>query len=295
MKKQLTGVMPPVPTLFSNDRLTLDRFQANLDRLLGTGLAGFVVLGSNGEANLLSDKEKLELLRCARKQIPSSKWLLAGTGLESTRATCELTKKAADCGTDIALVLTPSFYRPNRDGLRKHFEIVAESSPIPVMLYNVPKFTNMNISTDLVAELAKHPNIVGIKDSAGDIGQLAELREKTPKNFAIFIGADKAFFAGLLHGIMDGAILALSNVAPNECVAVFEAVEKGDVLSAQALFARLAPVGRTVVGKYGVPGLKAALELVGAHGGELRLPLLPLEQPARDEIATVLRTAELIS
>lgn len=294
MDKNLTGVMPPMPTPFAGDALALGHFKANLERLLATDLSGFVVLGSNGEASLLDDEEKLGLLKTAREAIPADKWLLAGTGMESTRATCELTKRAGDFGVDIALVLTPSFYRPNVRGLRLHFETVADASPIPVMLYNVPKFTGTNISVQLVAELADHPNIIGIKDSAGDIGQLAELREKTPKEFAIFIGADKTFFAGLTQG-MNGGILALSNVAPAECVALFNAVQTGNWSEAQALSARLTPVGRVIVGKYGVPGLKAALDLLGAHGGNLRLPLVDLEQHEKDEIKNVLQKAELLT
>jgi 4-hydroxy-2-oxoglutarate aldolase len=196
-------------------------------------------------------------------------------------------------GADAALVLTPGYYRPGNPGLQKHFETVADTSPIPILLYNVPKFTGMNIAVDLVAKLARHPNIVGMKDSAGDIGRLAELREKAPVDFRLFIGADKAFFAGLAQG-MDGAILALANIAPRECAALYEAVQNGEWPVAQKLAARLAPVGRTVVGKYGVPGLKAALDAQGHFGGELRLPLLALEPAGRQEIREVLQKAEMV-
>ena len=293
MKKQLCGVMPPVPTLFENGAVSLARNRANLARLQATSLAGFVILGSNGEANLLTESEKLQWLRTARDEIHTEKWLIAGTGMESTLATCEFTKKAADLGADAALVLTPSFYRPNNTGLKMHYETVAEKSPIPILLYNVPKFTGMNISVSLVGDLSHHPNIAGMKDSAGDIGQLVELREKTPEDFRIFIGSDKSFFAGMAHG-MDGAILALANIAPDACVAIDDAVQKQQWQTAQQLAARLAPVGRTVVGKYGVPGWKAALDMLGHDGGELRLPLMALDKIARQEIHEVLQKAELV-
>lgn len=293
MQNRLKGVMPPVPTLFENGKIVTDRLRTHLQRLSETKLSGFVILGSNGEANLLAEVEKIEVLRAARAEISQQKLMVVGTGMESTLATVEFTKKVADLGADAALVLTPSFYRPGNTGLQNHYEMVAEASSIPILLYNVPKFTSMNISVDLVARLASHPNIVGMKDSAGDIGQLAELREKTPADFRLFIGADKAFLGGMAHGI-DGAILAIANVAPKECVALFEAAQSGDWAVAQKLAGRLAPVGRTVVGKYGVPGLKAALDSQGHFGGDLRLPLVALDEGGRKEISEVLQKAELM-
>jgi 4-hydroxy-2-oxoglutarate aldolase len=293
MKNKLKGVMPPVPTLFENDKIAVDRFRSHLQRLDEAGLSGFVILGSNGEASLLTEAEKLALLRAARTEISQEKLMVVGTGMESTKATYEFTRKAADLGADAALVLTPGFYRPGNTGLQRHYETVADDSPIPLLLYNVPKFTGMNISIDLVGKLANHQNIVGMKDSAGDIGQLAALREQTPADFRLFIGADKTFLAGLAQG-MDGAILALANVAPRECVALFEAVQNGNWTLAQKLAAQLAPVGRTVVGKYGVPGLKAALDTQGHFGGDLRLPLIALDNTARQEIREVLQNAELL-
>lgn len=294
MSKRFAGIMAPVPTPFGSDgSLALDRFAAHLERLLDSGLSGFVILGSNGEANLLTEAEKIDLVRLARSIVPDDRPLLIGTGLESTEATCELTRRVADLGADAALVLTPSFYRPAPGGLRRHFERVADAASIPVLLYNVPKFTNLNLDVEIVQALANHPNIVGMKDSAGDIGQLIALRERTPSAFRIFIGADQTLLAGLVHG-MDGAILALANVAPRLCVAEYEAVQRGDWARAREIAARLAPVGRVVVAKYGIPGLKAALDELGAFGGKPRLPLVPLDEPARREIRDVLEQADLL-
>jgi len=215
--------------------------------------------------------------------------LIVGTGMESTAATVVLTMRIADLGAEAALVVNPFYYRQHlsHDALRRYFEAIAEASPIPILIYNVPKFTNANLPVELVAELAQHPNIIGMKDSAGNLAQLIELREKTPADFQILLGADAVFFSGLLHG-MDGAILALANVAPNECVMLHEHVKAKKWEEARTLAQRLAPLGRIIVARYGVPGLKAALEEVGYFGGAPRPPLLAAEANARKEIREAL-------
>ena len=268
-------------------------FVENLGRLQDAGLAGFLILGSNGEANLLSDDEKLELMRVARAMITEKHIMMVGTGCESTQATIEFTQKAADCGADYALVLTPSFYKPSESGLLRHFEAVADASPIPTLLYNVPKYTGLNLPVSVALELSGHENIVGMKDSAGQMAQLVELKQKLPSDFALFLGADPVFFAGLAHGV-SGAVLALANVAPQECVELYESVKNENWLRAQELADLLAPVGRIVVGKYGVPGLKTALNLLGAQGGVPRLPLLPLEELQVEEVRQILSGAGLL-
>jgi 4-hydroxy-2-oxoglutarate aldolase len=295
MKLDLQGIFPPVPTPFENGHCAPRRLVENLERWNDTGLSGYLILGSNGEAPLLSEAEKLELVRAARREIPAEKILLVGSGLESTDATSVLTYRLAELGADAALVLTPSYYRDllTPEAMRRHFEAVAEASPIPILLYNVPKFTGVNLPVDVVVKLAQHPNLIGMKDSSGSLSQLVELREKVPSTFQLLIGTDSVFFGGLAHGLR-GAILALANVAPRECVELFNAVEdeKWDV--AQALANRLASVGRTVTMRYGVPGLKAALDELGCFGGDPRPPLMPVSENARQEIRLILEKAGLI-
>jgi 4-hydroxy-2-oxoglutarate aldolase len=296
MKLDLQGVFPPIPTPFENGHCAPHRLEENLARWNDTGLSGYLVLGSNGEAPLLSEAEKLELVRVARQAIPAGKILLVGSGLEATDATSVLTYRLADLGADAALVITPSYYRDlfTPEALRQHFETVAEASPIPILLYNVPKSTGVNLSIDVVVTLAQHPNIIGLKDSSGHLGQLIELREKVPPHFQLLIGTDSVFLGGLAHGLR-GAILAISNVAPRECVELFNAVEdeKWDV--AQALANRIAPVGRAVTSRFGVPGLKAALDKLGYFGGDPRPPLLPVNEKVRDEIRLILQQAGLMA
>jgi len=295
MKLDLQGIFPPIPTPFENGHCAPPRLEENLAKWNDAGLSGYLVLGSNGEAPLLSEAEKLELVRVARQAIPTEKILLVGSGLESTDATSVLTYRLADLGADAALVITPSYYRDwlLPEALRRHFEAIAEASPIPILLYHVPKSTGLYLPIDVVVQLAQHPNIIGMKDSSGNLGQLIELREKVPSTFQLIIGADAVFFGGLMHGLR-GAILGLANVAPRECVELFNAVEdeKWDV--AQALANRIAPVGRAVTSRFGVPGLKAALDELGYFGGEPRPPLLPVREKIREEIRLILQKAGLL-
>ena len=289
-EKAFAGIVPPVPTPFVDDHIALNHFAENLARLHEYALGGYLILGSNGEANFLSEREKLDLLRIAWAETPREKVLLAGTGLESTAATCEFTKKVADCGVDAALVLTPGFYRPTTAGLRAHFEAVADASPIPILLYNVPKYTGINLPVECALELIQHPNIIGMKDSAGELGQLVELNEKLPDDAALFLGSDKVLLAGLAHGV-SGGILAIANIIPQQCIDLYRAVQEGNMESARTIANRIAPVGRILIGKYGVPGLKAGQDHLGLSGGKPRLPLLSLDEKQREEIAAVLDKA----
>ena len=294
MKLNLAGIFPPVPTPFENGHFAPKRLAENFARWRAAGLSGYLLLGSNGEAAYLSEAEKLEIVRVARREIPPEKKLLVGTGLEATDATQVLTRRVADLGADAALVITPGYYQQqmSQAALRRHYETIAENSPIPILLYNVPKFTNVNLAPEVVVQLAQHPNIIGMKDSAGNLAQLVELREKSPRDFQILIGSDAVFLAGLLHG-MEGAILAIANIAPQECVALYHAARKKEWQEAQAFAQRLAPLGRVVVQTYAVPGLIAAMDDLGYFGGEPRPPLLASDQHTRDELRAVLRQAEL--
>src|SRR5262245_55046476 len=182
MKLNLAGVFPPVPTPFDDMHFAPKRLAENFTRWRTTGLSGYLVLGSNGEAAYLSDAEKLEIVRVARREIPKEKLLLVGTGVEATDATRVLTCRVADVGEDSALCSTARYNheQTSKEALRRHYETVAQNSPIPILLYNVPKFTHLNLPPDWVRHLAQHPNIIGMKDSAGNLAQLVELREKMP-------------------------------------------------------------------------------------------------------------------
>jgi len=291
-----TGVLPPIPTPFDeNGELDLGALQANIARWNETGLAGYVALGSNGEAALLDDGESRAVVRGVREAMAPGMTLMAGTGRESTRSTLEACVAAADAGADVALVITPWFYKGSMtaDVLRRHYETVADASPIPLLLYNMPANTGVNMPVAVAAELSGHPNILGIKDSAGDIGQLSGLIRATRKDFAVMAGNAGAFLPGLVLGAT-GGILALANVAPRQTVALYQAARAGRLDEARALHDQLMPVATAVTRTYGISGLKAALDMVGYVGGLPRPPLLPLSPEAKADLRRILEGAGLL-
>ena len=293
----LAGVLPPLPTPFHADgSLALERIAPDVERLAAAGVSGFVALGSNGEGVHLSGEEASEVFAAVRRAAPPSLPVVGGAGRTSTRETVEWSRRAADAGCAAVLVAPPSYYRGSMtpEVLRRHYEAVADASPVPVLLYNVPA-NAVPIPVEVVAALAPHPNVAGVKDSSGDIGQLADLvlLKGAGKPFAVFAGNYGAFFPGLPLGI-DGGILAAANVAPRECCAILSLSRGGKVGEAVEIHLRLLPLARLVTSRYGVPGLKAALDLLGASGGAPRLPLLPLGEAGRGEIAGALRRASLI-
>ncbi len=293
----IAGVYPPIPTPFDDcGHLHTAALASNIERWEQTGLHGYVVAGSNGESPLLEMDEIVEAVRVVRRTAAADKRVIAGTGCQSTAATLRLTQAVADAGADIALVMTPSFYPAQMTpaALIRHYMAVADASPIPVLIYNVPKFTNLNIDPATVASLAAHENIIGIKDSAGNIGQIIDLLRLCPSRLEVLIGNAPTFLSGLQVGAV-GGILALANVAPAECVAIWRLVREGRDAEAREIQFRLMALGRAVTSGYGVPGLKAALDWLGYYGGSPRPPLLPVDEQARQIIRRILVEAGVLS
>ncbi len=284
-----TGIFPPIPTPFQGDEIAFDRLAANLDRWNSTGLAGLVVLGSNGEFVLLDEKEKRDLIAFVRERTPRDRRVIVGTGCESTRATINLTRAAARLGADGALVVNPSYYKESMTEavLERFYRDVADASPIPVMLYNMPRNTGINLSTGLILRLAEHPNIVGIKDSGGNIVQISEVIAGAPEGFSVFAGSGSFLLPLLVMGGAGGT-LAVANVVPDVCVAIYRHFQAGELEEARALQRRILDLNRAVTAGYGVAGLKAALDLVGYYGGAPRPPLLPVGNDARARIRQIL-------
>lgn len=284
--KSLAGVYTPIATPFRDDGTVDERaLAANVSRWMTTPLTGLVVLGSNGEAASLDDDEADRVVDIVRAGVPASRSLIAGTGRESTRATIAATRRAAAAGADAALVRTPSFFKPQMttDAFVRHFTEVADASPVPVLLYNVTLYTGVNLLPDAVERLAVHPNIVGIKESGSDIGQIAEYVARTPDDFIVLAGSATTLVHALCAGC-DGAILALASLVPTECVSMVALVRERRLDEAAALQRRLMPLARSVGSTYGVPGLKAALELIGYAGGPPRPPLRPVSSEVVDII-----------
>jgi 4-hydroxy-2-oxoglutarate aldolase len=292
----LRGIFPPLATPFLADgTLDLRGFESNLDAYAAHDLGGYLVLGSNGESPYLDEEERLQLVRAARKGA-GRKPLLVGTGLESTRATVAFTRKAAELGADAALVLTPNYYKAQMtpEVLRRHFEAVADASPVPVLIYSVPAFTGLTFQPSLAAALAAHPRIAGIKESSGDLSLLGRIIAAVPPGFEVACGSAPVLYPALCIGANAG-IVAVSCCAPAVAVALFRAFTQGDHRRARRLQDVVTPLGLAITVTYGVAGLKAAIDLAGLRGGHVRAPLQPAPEAARAEIASLLSRAEQVA
>jgi 4-hydroxy-tetrahydrodipicolinate synthase len=285
MKLNLHGILPPIPTPFRDDEVDLVSLKNNVARWMKTGLAGLVVLGSNGEAPLIEDEEAFRVLEAAREHVPGDRTFIAGAARESTRATIAAVRRAADAGADAVLVRTPSYFKSQMTGdvFVRHYTEVADASPVPVILYNVTIFTGVNLQPAAVARLAEHPNIVGVKESGGDIAQIGDLVAATPSDFEVIVGSAPTMYASFCVGAV-GAVVAIASVVPDLCVKLYELFQQGRHAEAVALQRRLTPLARSVTGVYGAGGLKAALDLAGYVGGQPRRPLPPATPQAIEVI-----------
>jgi len=293
-KIDLHGVFPPITTPFVNGKVVYDKLAFNVKKWSQTGLKGFVVLGSNGEYVSLSEEEKRTVVDTVVQSAGDEMLIIAGTGCESTAETLRLTEDCAKLGAHAVLVVTPHYYagRMGEAALKKHYSEVADHSPIPILVYNVPKFTHINLAADFVARLSEHPNIVGIKDSSGNVIQLGELLNAVAKDFNVMVGTAGVLFGGLTLGCA-GGVLALSNIAPEHCVKIYNLVKQGDFEAARDLQLKILPINQAVTAVYGVPGLKAAMDMLGYFGGDPRLPLMPCSEQERSELKKILQRADL--
>jgi dihydrodipicolinate synthase/N-acetylneuraminate lyase len=358
----LQGIFPPITTPFYPDgNIYFKKLEANVERYSKTPIAGIVVLGSTGEAVMLSDQERRDVLKTTRDAAAATKVLIAGTGSESAIDTLKLTEYAAELGYDVALVRTPFYYKKQMQpaNILAFYRTVADRSPLPVMIYSVPPFTGYDIPSDLVIELAEHPNVIGMKESGGDVdkvrrmvagtrhvkrsatvtetfdavtprmlkaasgngqgGELVSLgvlagspdkleglsssnqsRNRGPSSaavtvisglktrqkevgFQLLVGAAQTLEPSLQVGAV-GAILAFADAAPTACYEIFAAWKEGDAELARLKQMRIAHAAKRVVGDFGIPGMKHAMDLNGYFGGPSRLPLLPLTADLKAEV-----------
>jgi 4-hydroxy-2-oxoglutarate aldolase len=291
MNKKVRGIFAPIATAFdASGEVDYSTFAENTVAFGATKLSGLVVLGSNGEFTLLSHEEKVKLVETARNHLPAEKMVIAGTGCESFRETLQLTKECAAVGADVALVVTPNYYKKdmNEAALGNFYTMLADASPIPVMIYNMPGNSGVNVPSSLTLKLAAHPNITGIKDSGGNIVQISEVLAKAPEGFSVFAGSGSYLLATLLLGGVGGT-LAVANVVPDYCAEIQENFEKGDLEKARKMQLALLPLNAAVTSRFGIGGMKAAMDMVGFKGGLPRLPILPAGEETRKEIARILR------
>ena len=290
----ISGVFAALTTPYAQDgSVSLSDLKHNVHRYNQTDLAGYVALGSTGESVLLTRAEMDGILVTVKETAANGKTLLAGAGAESTAETIERTKRAAELGYDAALVKTPYYYKPayRPEVLIAHYRRVADESPIPVVLYSIPQFTGIALAAAEVAKLAEHPNIIGIKDSSGNVQSVGETIASTPSAFHVLVGSAATVYPSLAIGAR-GAILALACALPEGCVALFELFRQSHHERARDLQSILARASKLIVSELSIAGVKYAMDHRGYRGGIPRLPLLPLHSEQKKRLREFLMSLE---
>jgi len=284
------GILAALTTPFAPDgSLALESFRENLARYNRTHLGGYVVVGSTGESVLLTFDEIDRIWSMAREFAAPGKLLIAGVGVDSTGETIARAQRAAELGYDAVLVKTPHYFKPllTPAVLERHYLAVADASPVPVLIYSIPQYTGISITAEWVARLAGHPNIVGIKESSGNVQLASEIIRLCPPEFSTFVGSSATLFPSLLLGAA-GGILALACFLPEPAIDIVEAVHAGDTARASRLQFSLLTPSRKIAGELGPTGVKYAMDCVGYYGGGPRLPLLPLTEAQKKTVESVL-------
>jgi len=287
----LKGIFPPITTPF--DPATGDfapaKLRHNVERLLAAGVQGVVVSGSTGEAALLAADEQRRLVAVAREVMTDGAWLIAGTGGESTRETIALSRAAAAEGADAVLLRPPAYYSAatSQATLVTHFRAVADASPVPVLIYNIPKYTHLSLAPAILEQLAGHERIIGVKDSSGDPKNVAAYREAVPR-WSVVVGGASLLLSALELGCQ-GGVIGVACFAPDLCVQLVREFEQGHREAAGALQERITPLDKEIVGKLGPAGVKGAMDAVGLYGGPVRAPLAPLSDKDRERVSALVR------
>lgn len=289
-------MVPAVSTFLANGDLDRAAFLRNLDQHLAFGMDGVLIAGSSGESALLDDDDRRQLLTWARERVPADKWLLMGIGSESTRQTIARAHDAKRLGASAVLVISPHYFlkRMTESALVAHHRAVADASPLPVLLYNMPAYAHVVLSPALVHELAAHPNVIGMKDSAGNLPVLEEYLAAQSDHFRVLTGSGGTVVPALERGAA-GAILAIGLYAGPTVRTMVDLFRRGDREAAAALQARLVPIATDIGGALGPAGIKAAMDLVGLSGGPPRSPLLPLSDSETAKVQAVLQAAGVLA
>ena len=292
MSIEFKGVLPPMITPFTKEGdVDYAAFKKNVEKWNESALCGYLVLGSNSETAYLTEEEKLKLVEITVATAKKDRILIAGTGMETDRDTIALTNKAADMGIQAALILTPCYYSSNMNAtvLINYFTKVADNCKIPILIYNVPKFTHVNIPDEALRVLSKHPNIIGMKDSTGDIAQLVRFQNVIgDADFQILTGTASAWYPAMALGVKAG-IFALANSNPNELIEVQTLFDNGEYDKSCELYRKMFVLNTAVTATYGIPGLKYASSLLGFEGGHVRCPLLDLNADKEKEVKEIFK------
>jgi 4-hydroxy-2-oxoglutarate aldolase len=294
MGQNLSGIFPALTTPFEKGSVSFSKLKSNIEKYNSFDLAGYVVLGSTGEGIMMSEREGLKAIETVRSSATKGRVVIAGTGAASTQGTVEFANKAAAAGADYGLVVTPFYYKPQMTTqvLETYYRTVADLCKIPIIMYTVPKFTGLDLPLQTVLALTDHPNIAGLKDSSGNLSFVSEVLQAAPPEFSLLQGHGSLLFPALMLGAK-GGILALSNMAPAETVEIFKLAQQGDYAGAGDIQRRVLAVNQKIVGGYGVPGIKCAMDLLGYAGGDLCAPLQSVTPETRESIRKLLQEAQI--
>lgn len=275
----LKGIYPPITTPFDQHlNLHTQKLEENLKKWNQLAFKGYVVFGSNGEYKSLEEAEKIEIIKLVKRVASKDKFIVVGTGCESSRATIDLTNKLADHGAQAALVINPSYYKSqmNNKSFFDYYTQVADLSKIPIIIYNMPLFTGIDIDAQLIVQLSQHPNIVGVKESTSNIAKISEMAAMCGENFHVFAGSADYLLPSLLMGA-SGGICASANILGKEIIKMFDLFHEGKMEACVELQRKLLLPNKAVTKMYSVPGLKQTMDWMGFYGGPCRSPLLPLD------------------
>jgi 4-hydroxy-2-oxoglutarate aldolase len=296
MTPPLSGIFIALATPFEKERVSLSKLKSNIEKYNRYDLAGYVVLGSTGEGIMMSEKEGLDAIEAVRTTAAKGRIVIAGTGAASTHETVSFANKAAAAGADYGLVVTPFYYKAQMTAqvLETYFHTVADQAKIPIIMYTVPKFTGLDLPLQTVFALAAHPNIAGLKDSSGNLSYVSEVLKACPSTFSLLQGHGSLLLSALMLGA-EGGILALSNMAPFETAELFRLAGEGKFEEAKEIQMRVLTVNQRIVGGYGIPGIKYAMDLLGYAGGNPCPPLQPPGPEAKESIRKLLLDARLLT
>ncbi|UCC39242.1 MAG: dihydrodipicolinate synthase family protein [Candidatus Aminicenantes bacterium] len=296
MSESFKGIFAALTTPFEGEKISIEKFKENIQKYNSTELAGYVISGSTGESIYLTDDESEKLVKAAKEAASAGKKIIAGTARESTKVTLEFTNRIAGLEVDAALIRTPSYFkaRMDKESLKKHYLSIADQSKTPVFIYHIPQITGLSIDPKLVIELSSHHNIIGMKDSSGNLAYFGEVKPLLPPDFDYLLGAGSAILPGLTLGA-SGGILRLAAIAPAECVHLYNLFHEGKLDEAKKLQLNLVPVNKAIIQTFGIPGTKYALDLRGFYGGLPRLPLLPLDEKGKKNMEGILKESGLLA
>ncbi len=295
MAEKLQGVFAALTTPFEKDKISIKYFRENIKKYNTYDLAGYVIAGSSGEAAYLTDEESVILVKEALEASTPDKKIIVGTARESTASTIAFTNRMADLGIRAALVRTPSYFKSvmTSEALKRHYYAIADESQVPVIPYHIPQVTGLSIEQQLVIELSKHPNIIGIKDSSGNLPFLGEVIPNLPPDFSYLLGAGSVFLFGLSLGA-SGGILRLADVIPELCATLYNDFLAGEWEKASRLQRDIIPLNNAIIQTHGIAGTKYAMDLLGFYGGPPRNPILPLDANGKKGIERILKRLKFI-